>query len=361
MTLYEYAGNLHIHTPYSDGTDYHAEIAQAARKAGLDFIIVTDHNLYVHGVEGYYGDEKAGYVLLLVGQEIHDRTRLPQVNHCLVYNTGRELCQHAKPAQHLLDTVAAYQGLSFLAHPHDTQVPFLNPFSDGIAIPWVDWEVQGYTGLEIWNYLSGWKETLRDVPSTLRSIRRPAEHIIGPNPQTLAHWDALLAQGQQVVGIGNADAHGMWVQVGPIKRRLFSYEFVFRCVNTHILTPRPWEGDAQADQAMIYEALAAGRAFIAYDLISPSRGFRFSAQGRDQQVVMGGTIPLKEGVTLQIKAPLPGQIKLIRHGQVLCDDYGDTLTYTASQPGAYRVEIWREYKAQRRCWILSNPIYITPS
>ena len=41
--MYELAGNLHMHTPCSDGEKYHAAIAEDAIKAGLDFVIVTDH------------------------------------------------------------------------------------------------------------------------------------------------------------------------------------------------------------------------------------------------------------------------------------------------------------------------------
>jgi len=37
-----------MHTPYSDGALYHADLAQVALEAGLDFICVTDHNVYVH-------------------------------------------------------------------------------------------------------------------------------------------------------------------------------------------------------------------------------------------------------------------------------------------------------------------------
>ena len=44
---HEYAGNMHMHTRYSDGTVWHADIAAAAIDAGLDFVIVTDHNIWV--------------------------------------------------------------------------------------------------------------------------------------------------------------------------------------------------------------------------------------------------------------------------------------------------------------------------
>ena len=37
--------NLHMHTTYSDGSGTHADIANAAIKAGLDAVIITDHNV----------------------------------------------------------------------------------------------------------------------------------------------------------------------------------------------------------------------------------------------------------------------------------------------------------------------------
>ena len=69
MAAYEYVGNLHVHTPYSDGEGTHQDVAEAALLAGLDFVVFTDHNLLVCGIEGYYGDEARGYILLLAGVE----------------------------------------------------------------------------------------------------------------------------------------------------------------------------------------------------------------------------------------------------------------------------------------------------
>ena len=72
--MHEYIVNLHMHTAYSDGTGSHSDIAQAALQAGIDVVIVTDHNVWVNGPEDYYEDETRR-VLLLVGEEVHDRTR----------------------------------------------------------------------------------------------------------------------------------------------------------------------------------------------------------------------------------------------------------------------------------------------
>src|SRR4030042_4734807 len=96
--------NLHMHTRYSDGAGTHADIARAAMKAGLDAVIVTDHNVWVDGPARYYkdGDRR---VLLMVGEEIHDQARQPQKNHLLVFGAHRELATYAYDPQMLLYAV----------------------------------------------------------------------------------------------------------------------------------------------------------------------------------------------------------------------------------------------------------------
>ena len=53
-----------MHTTYSDGTGSHKEIAEAALRAGLDAIIVTDHNVLVSGPEGYYREGRRRMLLI---------------------------------------------------------------------------------------------------------------------------------------------------------------------------------------------------------------------------------------------------------------------------------------------------------
>jgi hypothetical protein len=125
------------------------------------------------------------------------------------------------------------------------------------------------------------------------------------------------------------------------------------------LTPTAFTGDLEFDRSLIYDALREGHAYIGYDLPSDTRGFRFSAQGFDGTAEMGDDIPIGNGVTLQALAPQRAHIKIIRHGEVVWEnDDADAVVYTARQPGAYRVEVWRAYRGQPRCWILSNPIYV---
>ena len=95
--MHEIVVNLHMHTRYSDGSGTHKDIARAALQVGLDAVIVTDHNVLVQGVEGYYrtppdpsSPRPPTRVLLLVGQEVHDQDRDPQKNHLLVFNANRD-------------------------------------------------------------------------------------------------------------------------------------------------------------------------------------------------------------------------------------------------------------------------------
>ena len=42
--IYKYIGAIHIHSNHSDGTGDVNLITKAAKSAGLDWIIITDHN-----------------------------------------------------------------------------------------------------------------------------------------------------------------------------------------------------------------------------------------------------------------------------------------------------------------------------
>jgi hypothetical protein len=337
---------------------YHAGVADAALLIGLDFLVFTDHNVRLDGIEGYYGDDECGYVLLLSGEEVHDRTRQPQCNHLLVYGAECETTHYAHDLPTLIQKISQAGGMSFIAHPDDHAVLWLKE----PAIPWEDRHVDRFTGLEIWNYMSRFKDHIQTRQEALRGAFRPEELIIGPAPETLALWDQWLETGRHIVGIGGADAHGTRFTLGPISHTVFPYDFLFNCVNTHILTKSPLTGDAQHDKSLIYQGLREGRAFIGYDIPGSTRGFRFSAQGQNTAAIMGEDIRLGHGVTLQAFAPARAHIKIIRHGVVVTEDYKtENLTHVAREPGAYRVEVWREYQGIERAWILSNPIYIEPN
>ncbi len=352
--MHEIVVNLHMHTRYSDGSGTHKDIAKAALGTGVDAVIVTDHNVLVQGMEGYY-KEKNKRVLMLIGEEIHDQDRDPQKNHLLAFGAGRELATFADDPQLLINQVRDSSGLAFLAHPDDPAAPLFNETD----ISWEDWSVQNYTGIELWNALSELKTV---IPTKLHAAFLayfPAFIAHGPIPATLAKWDELLSDGQRVVAIGGSDAHALHLSIGPLSRIIFPYGFHFQTVNTHLFLTGPLTGDSNPDRKLVYEAMGNGRAFIGYDLPASTKGFRFTAQGRDKTVIMGEEIPAKGGVTLQAKLPFPAELRLIKDGQLLQKwDMQTACTHITTEPGVYRIEAHKSYLGRKRGWVYSNPIYV---
>jgi hypothetical protein len=350
MVSNEIVAHLHVHTPYSDGTWFHAQIAEAAAEAGIDLVLAADHNVWVDEVEGYYGN-----VLLLVGEEVHDVQRIPQCNHLLIFGAEQEMAPHPRDSQKLIEGAKEKGGLSFLAHPVERSSP-LGP--EMAAIPWDDWEVNGYTGIELWNYMSEFKALLQSRAAALFYSFYPDLGIKGPFRHALRLWDQLLAEGRRVVAIGGSDAHGNSYSMGPIDRVVFSYRHLFNCVNTHILLPSTLTRDLETDKAAIYAALREGHCFIGYDALGSTRGFRFFARSGSKSVTMGDELKREAALIFQVEVPAVADIRLLCNSEMVARSRGQRLDYTTGVPGIYRVEVYRRYRLRQRAWIFSNPIYV---
>ncbi|MBT3338894.1 MAG: PHP domain-containing protein [Anaerolineae bacterium] len=352
--MHEIITNLHMHTRYSDGTGLHADIAKAALNTGLDAVIVTDHNVFVQGPEGYYKEGKKR-VLVIVGEEIHDQDRQPQKNHLLVFGADRELSQHADDPQDLINAVNKVGGLSFVAHPFDPPQSFVNEADYN----WVDWDIQGNTGIEIWNGLSEFKGRINTRLLAIFYAYFPKFVAREPKRETLQKWDELLNTGKRLVAVCGSDAHAMHASMGPLKRTLYPYETHFKNMNNHLLLPEALSGEASADRRLILDAFRAGHNFIGYDLPAPTQGFRFTAQGKEASVIMGDEIPAQGGVTLQAHLPSLAEIRLLKDGEVIAKwKKQQTCSHITTEPGVYRIEAYRRYLGRRRGWIFSNPIYL---
>jgi len=352
--MHEVVGNIHIHTPYSDGSAFHGDIVEAAIQAGLDFIITTDHNVYVEGVEGYY-ERNDGRLLLIMGEEIHNPRQIPGGDHLLVIGAEHELSRLSANTQSVIDAAAEQDGLTFLAHPHDYAA---EQFGEG-EFSWRNWEVSGYTGIELWNYMSEFKGHLKNYLAAAQILLQPDRFISGPTADMLTHWDSLQSYQQHVIAIAGSDAHALHRTLGPFSKIIFPYRYLFRCVNTHVLLNTPLSGEFEDDKSRILDALKIGRAWIGYDLPASTSGFRFSAQGYNFTTVVGGTMRLRHGVTLQVGIPQVGIIRLIRNGELYQEVTDNTYkSFIINQPGIYRVEAYIDYKGKQRGWIFSNPIYI---
>jgi hypothetical protein len=332
--MHEIIVNLHMHTRYSDGSGTHKDIAQAAMQTGLDAVIVTDHNVLVQGVEGYYRSGPSR-VLLLVGQEVHDQARDPQKNHLLVFNANRDVAPFAHDPQRLVDVVREAEGMSFIAHPRDLAAP---AFGEG-DISWEAWDVTGFTGLELWNGLSELKTYLKSKLHGIFYAYFPQFIGHGPYPEVLLKWDELLLDGKRIVAIGGSDAHAWLHSLGPSSASSSLMNSISKAVNTHLFTSEPLTGDSATDRRLVYEAFENGRCFVGYDLPAATRGFIFKAQGREKTVIMGEELPAQGGVTLQIRLPGLADCRLIKDGR--CSKSGSAEITSPTSPPSRACIAWR--------------------
>ena len=351
----EIIGNLHLHTIASDGTGTHDVVAAAAARAGLDFIVYTDHNIWVDNQEGWYCDSGSQReILRLMGQEINDVRREPECNHLLCHFITEDLEAVASCPQALIDRVEQQKGLSFLAHP-------LERPGMGEAVhlyPWVDWDVTGFTGIELWNAMTDVKWQLRTMPRGVLGAYLPQWVLTSPFPEVLAKWDELLAAGRKVVAIGNSDAHAMSFSLGPLRRTIYPYEYLFRAVNTHLILSEPLAREVEKMRSQIRTALKAGHCFVSNDLVGASRGFSFAAQSGPHTAMMGDSLPFGDHLQLTITSPQKADLYLLKNGRVVTQVHGHELTWQTDEPGIYRVEAYRRYWGLQRGWVFTNPIYV---
>jgi hypothetical protein len=232
--------------------------------------------------------------------------------------------------QFLLDAVTKAGGLSFIAHPVDPAAPSVNEGD----ISWVDWNVHGFTGLELWNGFSEFKPRIKSILHAIYYAYFPRRINCGPLPETLHRWDDLLSAGKRVVAVGGSDAHAHHMHMGPLNRTIFPYEFHFRAINNHVFIPNALGTDAASDSSMILDALRQGQ--------------------------MGDELSSKGGVTFQIRLPMVAECILLKDGEpVRTWHKHDMCTYITTEPGVYRVEVYIQYLGRRRGWIYSNPVYVS--
>ena len=352
--MQEITCNIHIHSTYSDGHGTYSTIIKAAAQSNLDVIIVTDHNVWVNGFEGYHevGNKR---ILVLTGEEVHNQDRIPQKNHLLALGAEEEMATHATDPQELIDLINKKGGLSFLAHPDEIALKLVGEQD----ITWVDWDVTRYTGFELWNNFSEIKNVSTSAFQLLLNVFAPQRIATNPPQATLDRWDHWLSQGKHLTVIGGSDAHASPYHLAWMTKIVLPYQYHFSAINNHLLLPQPLNGEFSHDKNMVYQALRKGSSYIGYDLPASTRGFTFTISDENQVASMGDTITLPRGGTAQVSLPRPAELRFIKNGTVIYHSTGNNhLAFPLVEVGAYRVECYTDYLGKKRGWIYSNPIYV---
>jgi hypothetical protein len=348
--VHDLAGVVHVHSTYSDGTGTVPEIAAAARSNDLDFLLLTDHDTLAardRGEEGWHDG-----VLVLVGEEVSPNRE----NHYLAFALDRPVDHAGLSPQQIVDRVNEAGGFGFLSHPFSKGSERFT--RGGRGMPWRDLDCSGFTGLELWSFVTDSAERVNSIPELLRFIAAPGRFIDHPPRRNLELWDAICRR-RRCVALGGIDAHQVGIRVrNRVPLRLMAYKRSFRYLRTHLLAKTPLNGDFDHDRDLIFTALRAGRAYIAVDTVAPARGFRFWAEGTEgRSAEMGDESQAGEWV-LKAATPRAARIALVRDGEVVAQTTGESLEHWSDAAGVYRIEAYLTAHGRERTWILSNPIYL---
>ena len=342
-------GGYHIHTVRSDGSGTPDDVAAAAARSGLAFVILTDHG------DGTRPPDPPTYrrgVLCLDAVEINTLA-----GHLVALGlTTAAPYPLAGEARDVIDDVHRLGGWAVIAHPDSP-----NP-----ALRWRDWTVP-YDGIEWLNADSEWRgHGVPDLVGTaLRALVRPPEAIASlfKRPtRTLQRWDAVN-QLRPVVALAALDAHARLAWQGtaePRQRTLVArptYEDMFRTLVQGVVLDAPLSGDAESDAAHLLAAIESGRTFSVVRAFAGPVTLDYIARQAGQTVAMGGRLPEMGAASFRAAVPqAPGvDVELIEGARVVTRGKGIVELNGPPSPGSYRVEV--HFPGFDIPWIVSNPIY----
>ena len=259
-------GAIHVHTRRSDGTGTVDEVAAAARRAGLQFVIFTDHG------DGTRGSDTPVYrygVLCIDAVEISTNG-----GHVVVLGLPQSEFPLAGEVGDVLEDVRRMGGMSIAAHPDSPRA----------ELRWNDWNA-GLDGVEWLNGDSQWRDegwsTLGRALFTYPFRRAATLATLLDRPdELLSRWDTMTRD-RSVVTVAAADAHA---RVGPggdpygrsLSLHLPSYEQVFRTFSIS-LPQVQLHGNAADDAGVVLDAIRNGRVFSTIDALASPARFTFTA------------------------------------------------------------------------------------
>ncbi|MET7366264.1 CehA/McbA family metallohydrolase [Streptomyces sp. NPDC005566] len=279
-----YRGDCHLHSVHSDGKRTPADIAAAARVAGLDFINSSEHNTHAaHSAwQGLWGDD----LLILTGEEVTTRN-----GHVVALATDPgtfvDWRYRARDNRfgHYAKAVRRAGGLVVPAHPHATCIGCHWKFGFGEA-----------DAVEVWN-----------GPYT------PEDEI------ALAEWDnslvaAVRASKPWIPAMGNSDAHREPDKVGLPQTVVLADELSRKAITAGI----------RAGRSYIAESSAVTLAFGA-------------SGGRGLHAGIGERLRADEGTPVTVRLEVAGAPGCAAH---FVTDQGTLFTAALPESGSGTVE-WR--------------------
>jgi hypothetical protein len=352
-------GILHVHTNRSDGRGTPDDVAAAAARAGLKFVVLTDHGDAMRATDP--PTYRSG-VLCLDAVEISTSD-----GHYIALDMPPSPYPLGGDAAGVVEDVKRLGGFGIVAHPNSPKP----------ELAWHEWDAP-FDAIEWLNPDTSWRIKIRE--SGWRSRWNAAAALLGyplRSSETIAHlfsgtglsvdsW-RTFAHRRPVVLLAGADAHArLDLVAGDAGRRAVTlpfpgYEASFRSMSTHVKPERPLTGNAQRDAITIVQALRRGHAYTAVDGLATPAAFEFGAAAGSATAEAGDRLDARGPVTLRVHSNAPSSFLTIvwRDEEPIASARDEPdIVRTVDAPGIYRVAIVAPPELGSTPWIIGNPIYV---
>ena len=348
-------GAYHVHSTVSDGTGSIDDIAAAASRAGLQFVILTDHGdgTRVPGPPTY----RSG-VLCIEAVEVNTTG-----GHLVALGARPSPYPLAGTPRAVLEDVHRLGGMAIAAHPESPRA----------SLRWSAWDLP-LDGIEWLNADSEWRDELLESLGRLMLTYalRPAETLAAALDRpdgVLARWDAATTTAR-VVGLAGADAHarlGLRQQTDPFEEtwhvKVPSYDASFKAFSLRVRLDAPLSGDPIRDADDVLTRVRWGRTYTVVDGLASPGDFEFTATSGGRSAGSGDDLDIAGEVLLHARmaAPAGSRMVILQNGSILFDTKEpESHLGVVPVPAVYRIEIYAPQAAGNPPipWLVSNPIYV---
>lgn len=336
----ELTGCIHNHSIYShDCSIPLSRLIREAKKRELDYVTINDHLSLDAKQDKSVLKEKN--LIIIVGAEINDPNNK---HHFLVFNTDSILS--GKEVEEYVRFYADSDAISFAAHPFEQRK--CDRFR---KYEWEKTEVDDFSGIEIWNYLSEWIGKMQPKYNGLFMIVFPSLFVRKPHQKTLAWWDELNREGKKKAAIGSVDAHTEQMNKYGITFKFLRHRTLYKSIRTNLLI----EASEELTEQTLLQAIKNGNSYIVnYKRGNPYNFFAGISDEEGHNASFGEEIKFRKNLKYYFLLPRIAKVTMFKDGSRVASKRDEKGFFPIEEAGNYRLEITRFGSG----WIYTNYIYV---
>jgi hypothetical protein len=359
---FDYKGVTNVYSNLSLGSGDYREIVADAKAASLDFLFITDLNIFENLLlpEGYNGT----LLVLFAGKYSYLDSRL------LYYSMANRLEGQSLGSAHIHITDQLSQATN---SGSNTSFVLTHPFLKGFG--WSGEFPVGLDGIELINFKrvqqKHWEDSKADSFFSLMMYPFNPELAFvrlldDPNEESNL-LDDLQKKRPTTLHLG-LEATAKAIPFTGSTIHFPSYETLFGLGSMHLLLRSELTGKINSDKLKILKAIKEQEFYISLDVMGNPKGFNAVIKDKEETYLMGSKIKFRKNLNLFYQVPKPKtpfEIVVFKDGQTLhAFQENNEGSVPITEKGVYRILVKLRLslpipmKPRWIPWIYTNSFYI---